>query len=267
VEFFLTEDPARASSLAEELKKNNVERRGIDQAITDECFARIDAEIDLEKTYFIVLSSRTWHPGVVGIVASRIVERYARPAMLICAENGNGRGSARSIQGLHVVEAIGACADLLEEYGGHEFAAGVSIREENIPEFAERLNAFALSRLRPEDLVRSIRTDAMIEQLDSIDWDLTNCLKQFEPHGPENGKPVFYARELRVAGEARIVGNNHLKFKVRGGRTVFDAIAFKMGDRLQQVAEPGRALTLAFTLEENEWMGEKTIQFNIRGIE
>ncbi len=267
VEFFLTEDANRASELALELKKNNIDRRTIDQAITDECFARIDADIDLDKTYFIVLSSETWHPGVVGIVASRIVERYARPALLICVEGEFGRGSARSIPGLHVVDAITLCADLLEEYGGHEFAAGVTLKKENIPLFAERLNSIALKKLTPSDLVRSIRTDTEINRLDDIHWDVLHCLKSFEPHGPENPKPVFYAKDLRIIGEPRIVGTNHLKLKVRGGRTVFDAIAFKMGDKLQHVTEPGRLVTLAFTLEENEWMGEKSIQLNVRGIE
>jgi single-stranded-DNA-specific exonuclease len=267
VEFFLTEDPAKAAALAEELKKNNAERRGIDQLITDECFEAIESGVDLDKTFFIVLASETWHAGVVGIVASRIVERYARPAMLICVEGETGRGSARSVPGLHVIEAIRASADLVEEYGGHEYAAGVTLPKGNIETFRQRLNEFALARLKPEDLVRTVRTDASVESLEDITWELLRCLKRFEPHGPENAKPILYARGLQVVGAPRIVGNNHLKFKVRGKRAVFDAIAFKMGDRLAHVSEPGRELTLAFTLEENEWLGEKTLQFNVRGIE
>jgi single-stranded-DNA-specific exonuclease len=267
VEFFITDQPEEAKSIAQDLKNSNEARKTIDQSITEECFSIIDNNIDLEKTFFLILASEKWHPGVVGIVASRIVERYCRPALVMSVEEGMARGSARSITGFHILEAIRTCENLIDEYGGHQHAAGISIKAENIETLKSKLNKFALTKLSPKDLIPGIKTDALIADLDMINWTLVEVLKKFEPFGPNNMRPVFYTQDVNVVGEPRIVGNNHLRFKVRTGNLCFNAIGFKMGNRLLDIHEPGRAITLAYVIEENEWMDEKTIQINVRGIE
>jgi single-stranded-DNA-specific exonuclease len=266
VEFFVTENPDRAKSLSENLRQNNLERKNIDLKITEECFAVIDKTVDLQKTYFLVMAAEHWHPGVLGIVASRVVERYCRPTLILSIENGCAKGSARSIQTFRILEAIESCGDLLEESGGHQFAAAVTVRRENIEALRVRLNDFALGRLSEKQLRPDVRTDAEIHDLDVVDWDFLGHLRHFEPFGPGNMRPVFFARDLSVVGQPRIVGSNHLRFKVRSHRVCFDAVAFRMGDRLLDISRPGARVTLAFTVEENEWMDQKTIQFNIRGI-
>ncbi len=253
-------------AIAATLKKNNEERRAIDQKITEECFARINSEYDLATTFFIVVASENWHPGVIGIVASRIVEKYCRPACVLNIENGIARGSARSIPNFHVQKALQACSGLLESFGGHEHAAGLSMRTENITALREALNRSAGDSLSPGDFVPAITTDARIHDTDDITWETVNWLKRFQPFGPRNRRPVFYAENLRCAGEPRIVGVNHLKFRAGSGTTALDAIAFKMGHRLLDLCEPGDRHTCAFTIEENEWNGSKTIQLNMRGI-
>jgi len=267
VEFFTTDDPTKASTIASELKKNNTERKGLDQSITEECFARIESTIDFNQTRFIVLASNQWHAGVVGIVASRVVEKYGRPTMILCITGDSATGSARSAGGLHVFEAVQSCSELLEDFGGHHFAAGVSLHKDHIPDLTRRLNDYAHQHLKSEDLVRKIKTDATVKKLDEIDWSVIEWLRRFEPHGPENLKPILFAEGLFSSGEARIVGNNHLKFKVSSGKNNFDAIAFKKGDNLHRVKQAKGDLTLAFSPEENEWMGHKSIQLNVRGIE
>ncbi len=266
VDFFLTDNSEKAGALANELRKNNTDRRSVDQTITEECFRRVEASFNSEKTAFITLFDPTWHAGVLGIVASRVMEKYCRPTLVLTEVDGMVRGSARSIPGLHVFEAIQESAHLLDHFGGHAFAAGVTLKPDNLDELSLRLNAFAAKRLSLNDFMRHHITDVAIESLDELNGLLYKQLALFEPHGAGNNRPVFYCSGVETSGKPRIVGNGHLKFSVKKGKTVFDAIAFRQGDKLS-IVDGAANLTIAFTLEENTWMDKTTLQLNVRGIE
>jgi single-stranded-DNA-specific exonuclease len=266
VEFFLTDDPVKAGSLADELKRNNLDRRSVDQSMTEDCFRQVDSTFNPATTAFITLFNPEWHAGVLGIVASRVMEKYCRPTLVLTEIDGMARGSARSIHGFDLFSAISESSDLLDHYGGHAFAAGVTLKSNNLPEFAKRLNKYASERLGPDDFTRTIETDVEVDSLDQLDFSLHRSLLEFEPHGASNQRPVFYCTGVHSVGKPRIVGVNHLKFSVRKGRTVFDAIAFRQADKLA-VVDGSTDLTIAFTLDENVWMGNTTLQLNIRGIE
>ncbi|MBL8027806.1 MAG: single-stranded-DNA-specific exonuclease RecJ [Fibrobacteres bacterium] len=266
VEFFLTDDPAKAGRLADELQKNNTDRRSVDQSMTEECFRMVDATFSPKSTAFITLFNPGWHAGVLGIVASRVMEKYCRPTLVFTEVDGMARGSARSIPGLNLFDAIADSADLLDHYGGHAFAAGVTMKRDNLKEFSERLNRYASRQLTEKDFVRTHETDVEADTLDQLDFTLYKSLLEFEPHGAGNQRPVFFCRGGETVGRPRIVGNGHLKFNVRKGSKVYDAIAFRQGDKMA-IVEGSRDLTLAFTLEENTWMGNTTLQLNVRGIE
>ncbi|OGS35686.1 MAG: single-stranded-DNA-specific exonuclease RecJ [Elusimicrobia bacterium RIFOXYB2_FULL_49_7] len=261
---FLTSSTDEAKTLARELKGFNVKRKALDQAITEECIGRIEASPILLDSAFLVLASDQWHPGVMGIVASRLMERYGRPALLLSIENGVARGSARSIPAFHVLDAITTCRDLLIDFGGHRLAAGVEIREDNIPVLSDRLNRFAQTALSGQTLLPVVQTDLAFSDLDALDWETLHLLKRFEPFGAGNQKPLFYVPACRVMGSPRLLNGGHLKFRVSAGRTTFDAIAFRMGHRLNDLVKG--PVTLAFHAEENEWNGQKNIQLNVRGI-
>ena len=264
---FTTPDPGKAQEAAKKLLACNEQRKRLDQSITEQCCRMIDEKIDLSRTFFLVLSSEGWHAGVMGIVASRLLEKYCRPVLMLSIENGSAKGSARSVGDFHILEAIQSCADLLSDFGGHKQAAGLELKRENIPALSQRLNARAESHFSQADFVPVVRTDLTIEDLDGLNWDVMHALKKFEPFGQKNARPLFYAPDLAVVGGARIVGNNHLKFRVARERVSFDAVAFRMGHRLSDVSRPGKRVTLAFHAEENEWNGDRTIQLNVRGIE
>jgi single-stranded-DNA-specific exonuclease len=266
VEFFLTDDPTKAGLLAEELRKNNLDRRTVDQSMTEECFRQVDAMFDPATTAFITLFNPSWHAGVLGIVASRVMEKYCRPTLVLTEIDGMARGSARSIPGLHLFDAISASSDLLDHYGGHAFAAGVTIKPTNLKEFSERLNIYAAGLLGPNDFIRTHETDVEVDSFDQLDFNLYKSLLEFEPHGSGNLRPVFYCTGVQTVGKPRVVGTNHLKFSARKGGVVFDAIAFRQADKMA-VVDGSSDLTLAFTLDENVWMGNTTLQLNIRGIE
>ncbi len=260
LELLLTPDMDQAGIIAAELDAANRERQQVEARMIEEAVAAIDAQYDADRHFGVVAAQRDWHPGVIGIVASRLCARYSRPAIVIAVdEEGVGRGSCRSISAFNIVEGLADCAGLLQRYGGHQMAAGLQVAEKNIEAFRERFNATVQARLTKDDLRPEQRIDAWISLRDA-DWNLIECLERMAPFGLGNPKPVWAVRDARLLGEPRVVGQNHLKMAVLEGNTKLDAIAFNSADR----EIPDGPLDIAFQLNRNTWNGRDTIQMNVQ---
>ncbi|MFH1850899.1 MAG: single-stranded-DNA-specific exonuclease RecJ [Candidatus Neomarinimicrobiota bacterium] len=267
VELLTTNDPARAALLATELDEENQRRQTIQQEVVDEALRMVNSQVDLTREKAIVLSGNDWHPGVVGIVASRVKEEFNRPAIIISMDrNGVGKGSARSIKDFDLYEALTANRHLLDGYGGHPMAAGLTVREENLAEFRKTFVAYANSHLSEEQLIASITLDGIME-LGDINSRLMTFLDKLGPYGPGNMRPKFAARNLAVTGHPRIIGGagDHIRFRVRQERVAFDAIGFNLARHYEKLIT-GLPVDLAFVVETNEWQGQKFIQLNVRDI-
>jgi single-stranded-DNA-specific exonuclease len=253
----LTDDPAEAAVLADRLEALNRERQDLDQQILEEAVAMVERDHrDPAVNPAIVLASDRWHPGVVGIVASRMVERFGRPTFLIGLDGDVGRGSGRSIDGFDLHEALVACGDLLERFGGHRMAAGLTVRRDRVDAFRARLNAATLQRLSPADLGPTQRVDVELDP-DEITDELERWSRELEPCGMGNPGAVFGLRNVHLSSP-RIVGTNHLKGVLSAGRRGIDTIAFGWADRFAECGEG--AIDVAFRLERNEWNGRSALQ-------
>lgn len=264
VELLVTRNQMTALKIANQLEEENRRRKQIDSRTLIEALAKMEQEYDPEVDSVIVLAGEGWHPGVIGIVASRIIERFYRPTVMISIENGIGKGSARSIPNFDLHSALRSCADLFQQFGGHKYAAGLTIDAANIPEFKKRFNEIARGILQEDDLVRKIHLDDEIE-LDVITPDFLRMIKMLAPFGPKNGYPMFVSYNLSLVGEPKIVGNNHLKFKVSQNGRVFDVIGFNRGEDLPTLLR-NRVVDLVYTIEENTWLDRTTIQLKIKDL-
>ena len=267
VELLLTDNSKTAMVIAQELKQANVERRAIDAKIQEEAFAWVEDHCDPDADFAIVAGSDSWHCGVVGIVASKVVEKYYRPAILFAiAENGIARGSGRSIPGFHLHEALTKCSDLLEGFGGHAAAAGMTLKRENLDKFRSRFNDVVREKLSAGDFSPKIIADAEVKMSD-LTPKLYSILKQMEPFGPGNMRPVMVCHDVINRNSPKIVGKNHVKMSVcAGDGAVMDAVAFNFGDRIEELSS-AQGYTMAFSLDENEWNGRTSLQLKIRGVE
>lgn len=265
VRLLITQNPQQAKNIARILELENRRRKQIDEDTLDQALDKIEQQYDEKRDRAIVLSQIEWHPGVIGIVASRIVERFYRPTIMIAVEDGVGKGSARSIRRFDIYSALKQCKDLLLQFGGHKYAAGLTIEEKNIGAFQKRFNGVASRMLSHEDLVPKLKIEAQIN-LGQITPPVVEWLKRFAPFGPQNMRPVFMTRGLEVVGTPRIVGNNHLKFKVRQRGLVFDAIGYNLGDFLYRIDIGQPNLNMAYIIEENEYLGKKTVQLRARDL-
>ncbi len=271
VELMLARDDSAAQPLADILEETNERRRGIDRDTVEQAVVMLEQTFHDSETHGIVLHDEHWHPGVIGIVASRVVERFVRPAVLLTTVNGLAKGSARSIPGVNIFEALSRCDDLLEEFGGHDFAAGLTIKPENIKPFRERFDE-TVSDMASDDLfVASIDYDAALD-LSSIDGRFWAVLRQFAPHGPTNHDPVFRSDGLRVLGRPRTVGQDdkHLKFVVRQGHSKpMEVIAFGLGERIDVLEESrrtGQPIDMLFSVSERTWNGRRSLQLKGRDV-
>ncbi len=255
----------KAREMARELEKENRTRRNVDETTFKEAQEIVETRLDPQNDYAFVLYKREWHPGVIGIVASRIVEKYYRPTVMISVIDGIGKGSARSIRNFNIYEAIKECSHLLTDFGGHKYAAGLTIKEENIPQFVECFKKVARERISPPDLIPQIQIDAEASLAD-FDERLVRLLKLMGPFGPMNLRPIFFSRDLRVVGEPMIVGNNHLKMRLSQNGKEFDAIGFNLGDRIDQIQLNGGVLDCVYVVEENNWNGRKELQIRIKDL-
>jgi single-stranded-DNA-specific exonuclease len=252
----LSDDLDQALAMARRLEALNVERQALDQRILDEALSQVELTADPDRDAGFVIAGEGWHPGVVGIVASRVVERYGRPAFLIAFDGEIGKGSGRSISRFDLHAALLACGDLLERYGGHQMAAGLTIRRENLDAFRERFGSLAREKLAPEDLGPEQRVDLEVG-LHEVTSELERLMRHLEPCGTGNSSPVFGVRGVRLAGRCR-VGQGHLKGMLDDGRSRLPAIGFQWADRVPWLTD-GR-VDAAFRIECNEWNGQTTLQ-------
>lgn len=266
VDLLLNDRPEQAEELARVLDQENRDRQAIEEAILKEARTRVEEELDLERERVIVLGSPDWHPGVIGIVASRLVELYYRPAVLFNFHSGEGKGSARSIPGFHIFKALTCCKDLLQGFGGHEQAAGLSLEETKLPAFRQRLNELAWDWLAKEQLspVQTIDAEININQLDMA---LLDDLERMAPFGTGNPEPVFACRgahllSCRGVGE----GGKHLKLRVSQGGSELDGIGFQMGELALELKRQKRGIDLAFSLQRNHWQGRTSLQLLIKDL-
>jgi len=252
----LSDDPVEAAGLAQRLEVLNVERQGLDQRMLDEALEQVERTADPERDAGLVLAGDGWHPGVVGIVASRVVERYGRPTFLIAFDGDIGKGSGRSTSRFDLHAALLSCGDLLERFGGHRMAAGLTIHRSQLDAFRERFGDVARQSLAPEDLGPEQRVDLEIG-LQEVTPELERLCRYLEPCGQGNASPVFGVRGVRVTNRS-IVGNGHLKGVLDDGRTRVPVIGFQWSDRVPWLGDD--RVDAAFRIERNEWNGMVTLQ-------
>jgi len=276
VELLLAQNFEEAEPLAAQLEQLNNERRRIDDEIEEDAIERAERQITARSPHALVLYDPNWHLGVIGIVASSVVERFHKPAILLTHNGEEVKGSARSIEGINIYEALADCEDVLTQFGGHDHAAGMSLAADDIEPFRDRFDAAVGERVTPELLTPTIKLDATVDldTIGAVEDRFWAVLKQFGPFGPSNPKPVFHAQNLDVVS-ARTVGSDdsHLKFEVRQQDSStgdsFDAIGFGMGKKLsvlRESQETGTPVELLFSLEENTWNGRTTLQLKARDV-
>ncbi|TWF45515.1 exonuclease RecJ [Chitinophaga polysaccharea] len=268
VNLFIENDVEKAAAIAAVLHADNFDRKEIDNTITQEAIVLLQNDADIATKKSTVLYQAHWHKGVVGIVASRLIDKYYyRPTIILTQSNDDKvAGSARSVMGFNVYEAIHQCKDLLENYGGHFYAAGMTMKTENVKAFQERFETVVANTIRPDQLVPEIVIDSEI-QLSDITPAFYNILKQFEPLGPENLRPVFLVRNVTDNGYSKIVKDEHIKFSVKQGRygPTMSGIGFYMADKFSILADK-KPFDMAFTLDENEWNGQTSLQLKVIDI-
>lgn len=269
VRLLLCTNKVQAQVLAEEINTYNMERKGLDSAATDEAKRMIENDPQLASQKSIVLFGEDWHKGVVGIVASRLVEAYYKPTVIFTRSTDDMIvGSARSIKEFDVHSALEQCADLLEHFGGHRCAAGVSLKPENLEAFKKRFEEVVATSLPAEEMVPEVEIDAEVSFSEHLTPKFFRILKQFAPFGPDNNMPVFLSRHLVDTGHARMVGTNHLKFsaiQLDSRSRSYSAIAFQMGEYLPRM-QAGDAFDVCYQLEENYWNGKTEMQLNVKDI-
>nr|WP_294896275.1 single-stranded-DNA-specific exonuclease RecJ [uncultured Pedobacter sp.] len=256
-------ETAEDASLIVNLK--NSERKEFDANITEQALAMIINSPEMENRKSTVVYHENWHKGVIGIVASRLTEKYYRPTIVLTQSNGMVSGSARSVLGYDLYEALTACSDLLEQYGGHKYAAGLTMKVENVEAFSQRFEEVVCASITDNLLTQGIDIEDEI-CLSEIDAKFFRILNQFAPFGPQNMAPVFLSRNVSSYRYGSIVGNNHLKMTIRQKDSpLFDCIAFGCGDYLEQI-NMGKPFDVCYTIEQNVWKDRKSIQLNIKGI-
>ena len=258
LELLLTTDASRAKELAILLDNHNAERQRIEERVVDEAMAMARAQ---ERDRVLVLARDGWHVGVIGIVASRVQQEFYKPTVVIGIEDKLGKGSCRSVTGFSIVDALRHCAPLLERFGGHEMAAGLSVKAANIDPLRQQLNEFAAKALKEDDLHQRVKIDAVVT-LDDLDADFFEQLARFEPCGPENPTPVFAVEGVQLRGAPRVVGKNHLRFNVTDGDTTAQAIWWGRGD----FELPQGKFDVAFTPELNEFRGVENVQLKVKDV-
>ncbi len=266
VELFVTDDEKRAKQLAKELDEENKRRQLIQQAVVNEAFLKVNAEADLKNDRALVLMAEGWHPGVVGIVASKVKEEFHRPTVIIAMKNGLGKGSARSINGFDLYEALAECKKYLQGYGGHPMAAGLSVSSEKFEEFKKAFIRCAANSLSLADMEATLTLDSLMA-LQDITPRFMEFLDKLGPYGPGNMRPRFAISSAEIVGVPKVIGKTgeHLRFKVRQGKRSYPAVGFGLSDKYEMLIT-GKPVDIAFVVETNEWQGNTSIQLNVRDI-
>ena len=271
VRLLIAEKKDHAEKLAASINDLNDMRREFDNRITEEALGMIDDNPALRNAKSTVVFNENWHKGVIGIVASRLTDYYYRPTIVLTMANDLITGSARSIRNFDIYDAIDNCSDLLEHFGGHKYAAGLSMKPENLKEFSQRFEAYVAEHLVEEDFVPELEVDLNINFRD-ITPKFMRILNQFAPFGPGNMAPVFCTDNVIDAGGSRPVGSHrHLKLTViqqqdKGqGAVPFSGIAFQKGDLFDRIST-GEPFSICYHLEYNTWQGRTTLQLNVKDI-
>jgi single-stranded-DNA-specific exonuclease len=267
VRLLICEKLEDALKLGEQIDSYNTERKNLDTVATQQAIAMIEQDEKLKSSKSTVIFFPGWHKGVIGIVASRLTEQYYRPTIVLTLSGDLITGSARSVKDFDVYEAIDSCSDLLEHFGGHKYAAGLSLKPENLQAFTDRFEEAVTEKLNGKLLVPEIEVDTVLP-LSNINSRFFNILRQFAPFGPGNMSPLFRTDGIIDAGGSRVVGKNHLKLyvvhpEISGGP--FSAIAFQQGDHFSKI-EKGIPFNICYHVEENEWNGNVSLQLNIKDI-
>ena len=267
VELFTTDNPKKASELAQVLEDENIERRKIDEMTFSHAMQLVDSEIDFDANLGIVLHYEDWHPGVIGIVASRLVEKFHRPAVMLTTIDGVAKGSARSVPGFNIYEALQNCDDLLLQFGGHEAAAGLAVELEKLDEFKQRFNAVLKQNMTSENIIHEINIDAKLS-FSEISPKFLRVLDQFAPFGPGNMRPVFLSENVSLVYPPRIVGSNHIvtSFKQNGNDKVFDAIGFNLGAFATHIDKEKNLVDIVYTIESIQKDGKTYPQIRLKDI-
>ncbi|MFA6261261.1 MAG: single-stranded-DNA-specific exonuclease RecJ [Bacteroidia bacterium] len=266
VRLMVSEDLLQSRKIAELVNQHNVERRGFDSSITEQAFDMIANDERFNERKSTVLFHKEWHKGVIGIVASRLIEKHYRPTIILTESNGMATGSARSVDGFDLYSAIEQCADLLEQYGGHTHAAGLTLRVENVPKFTEKFESIVAASISERSQTPEIEYDTELA-LRSLTPKFFSVLKQFAPFGPGNLNPVFMSKNVWDVGDVTVVGNNHLKLSLtqEEGARIYKAIAFGLGEHYDKVAQ-GISFDICYTVEENYFNGHVNLQLNVKDI-
>jgi single-stranded-DNA-specific exonuclease RecJ len=255
VELLVSRDMTEAMEKARAIDRYNQDRKELDKRITEEANAIIESHTEvLQNRKSIVIYNKDWHKGIIGIVASRLTELYYKPVVVLTMSNGLATGSSRSVQGFDVYHAVDAQRDLLENFGGHTYAVGLSLKEENIPEFRERFEKFVNDNILPSQMTPMLEIDSYIT-FSQITPDFLSVLRRFAPYGPGNSKPVFCARNVLDFGTSKLVGKHleHIKLEIVDDTSgkVFNGIAFNMADKFERI-HAGDRFDICFTIEENK---------------
>ena len=260
VKLLIASNAHEAEVYSKILLENNIDRREVEKEITKQALEMID-----EKMHTSVVSSTNWHKGVVGIVASKLLEKYYKPTIVFVEKDGFLTGSARSVKGFNIYEAIKECEDLCEKFGGHMYAAGLTIKSENFDLFKIKFENIVRKKIHPEQKINVIDIDLEID-LDSIDARFYRILKQFEPFGPDNLNPIFSTENLNINGPLRFIGEDksHVKLELNTKSAKINAIGFGIASKFKSLKK--QKIDLCYTLNENYWNNKTTIQLNIKDV-
>ncbi|MEQ9423679.1 MAG: single-stranded-DNA-specific exonuclease RecJ [Cyclobacteriaceae bacterium] len=266
VRLLVANDQEEAKAIAAKVNKNNTVRKDFDKDITLEALISIDESEELKSRKSTVLYNADWHKGVIGIVASRCIEKYYRPTIILTQSNGKATGSARSVEGFDIYEAIASCSELLEQYGGHKFAAGLTMSIDNIEAFQQKFEEEVTKVITEDILTPKINVDCDLP-IEKVDFKFFNILNQLGPFGPGNMEPIFSSSELVLVGQPKIMKDVHMKFYVRhkDGKQSYEALAFGMADMKDELIK-SESIKLAYHLQKTTYMGNSSLQLMVKDI-
>jgi len=261
VEILVETDYAKAKLFADKIEENNTKRKGLDKSITKEALEMIDV-----KKKSTVVHSENWHKGVVGIVASRLIENYYKPTIVLAEKDGILTGSARSVHDFDLYSAIAKCEHLCEKFGGHKYAAGLSIKKENLPQFIDAFEKAVSESITEDQLTTKINIDKVID-IDAVDDKLYRIIKQFAPFGPKNLSPIFVSKGVIDNGYGKQIGEDktHLRINAKRDKGAIAGIGFGMGDYFE-IIKDNQTFDVCYSIDENVWNGKKSLQLRIRDI-
>ncbi len=265
VELLLSKTEEEANALSETINDRNSQRKDFDKAITQEALQMIESDEELLQAKSTVLFKEHWHKGVIGIVASRCIEKHYKPTIIFTESNGHAAGSARSVDGFDVYEAISQCSDLLEQFGGHKYAAGLTLKVDNIPAFQKKFEEVVAASITEEQQIPQVEIDLAIS-FNQVNEKFYNIIKQMAPFGPMNMEPVFVTEEVYDTGQSRVLKGEHIKLHIRQKDSQpLEAIAFGMAQYFPGIAT-GKPFSLCYKICENEFNGKKSLQLLVRDI-